>query len=102
MGKSAIISFPNFGHWLCRAQILFKGKMPVTNDLKLAWYDTQNIHLCTIRDFNNLILELNLQIDEKFGINKKKVLSFPFNFIFFKYICLSCSVCSKQKKLIIF
>ena len=34
----------------------FKGKMPVTNDLKLAWYDTQNIHLCTIRDFNNLIL----------------------------------------------
>ena len=79
IGKSAIISFPNFGHWLCRAQILFKGKMPVTNDLKLAWYDTQNIHLCTIRDFNNLILELNLQINEKFGINKKKVLSFPFN-----------------------
>ena len=53
--------------------------MPVTNDLKLAWYDTQNIHLCTIRDFNNLILELNLQINENFGINKKKVLSFPFN-----------------------
>ena len=79
IGKSAIISFPNFGHWLCRAQILFKGTMPVTNDLKLAWYDTQNIHLCTIRDFNNLILELNLQINEKFGINKKKVLSFPFN-----------------------
>ena len=79
IGKSAIISFPNFGHWLCRAQLLFKGKMPVTNDLKLAWYDTQNIHLCTIRDFNNLMRELNLRIDEKFGINKKKVLSLPFN-----------------------
>ena len=50
--------------------------MPVTNDLKLAWYDTQNIHLCTIRDFNNLILELDIQIDEKFGINKKKYFLF--------------------------
>ena len=70
IGKSAIISFLILAIG-CRAQILFKGKMPVTNDLKLAWYDTQNIHLCTIRDFNNLILELNLQIDEKFGINKK-------------------------------
>jgi methionine biosynthesis protein MetW len=79
IGKRAIISFPNFGHWVCRAQILFKGQMPVTSDLKLPWYDTQNIHLCTIKDFNNLILELNLQIDEKFGINKKKLLSFPFN-----------------------
>lgn len=79
IGKSAIISFPNFGYWLCRAQVVFKGKMPVTNDLKLPWYSTQNIHLCTIKDFNNLIVELNLQIDERFGINKKKVLSFPFN-----------------------
>ena len=79
IGKSAIISFPNFGYWLCRAQIVFTGKMPVTNDLKLPWYDTQNIHLCTIKDFNNLIIELNLQIDEKFGINKKRELSFPFN-----------------------
>ena len=79
IGKSAIISFPNFGYWLCRAQIVFKGEMPVTSDLKLPWYDTQNIHLCTIKDFNNLIIELNLQIDKKFGINKKRILSFPFN-----------------------
>ena len=56
----------------------FKGTMPVTNDLKLAWYDTQNIHLCTIRDFNNLILELNLQINRSLE-SIKKVLSFPFN-----------------------
>ena len=79
IGKSAIISFPNFGYWLCRAQIVLEGKMPVTNDLKLPWYDTQNIHLCTIKDFYNLILELNLQIDNKFGLNKKKVLPFPLN-----------------------
>ena len=79
IGKNAIISFPNFGYWLCRAQIVLEGKMPVTNDLKLPWYDTQNIHLCTIKDFYNLILELNLQIDNKFGLNKKKVLPFPLN-----------------------
>ena len=53
IGKNAIISFPNFGHWLCRFQLLFYGKMPVTEDLKLSWYDTQNIHLCTIKDFLN-------------------------------------------------
>ena len=53
--------------------------MTVTNDLKLPWYDTQNIHLCTIKDFYSLIAELNLQIEKKFGINNKSVLSFPFN-----------------------
>ena len=51
IGKNAIISFPNFGHWLCRFQLLLYGKMPVTEDLKLSWYDTQNIHLCTIKTF---------------------------------------------------
>ena len=47
--KKCIISFPNFGHWLCRPTIIWK--MPVTEDLKLNWYDTQNIHLCTVKDF---------------------------------------------------
>ena len=79
IGKSAIISFPNFGYWLCRAQITFNGRMPITNDLKLHWYDTKNIHLCTIKDFCELIDQLNLKVDKKFGINRKKVLSFPLN-----------------------
>ena len=81
IGKRAIVSFPNFGYWSCRAQIIFNGRMPVTKDLKLPWYDTQNIHLCTIRDFNNLIKEMNLKIDRKFGINNQKLLSFPYNLI---------------------
>ena len=81
IGKKAIISFPNFGYWSCRAQIIFNGQMPVTKDLKLPWYDTQNIHLCTIKDFNNLIREMNLKIDRKFGINNQKLLSFPYNLI---------------------
>ena len=79
IGKKAIISFPNFGYWLCRTQIAFKGKMPVTSDLKLHWYDTQNIHLCTISDFCELVDEMNFVIENKFGINGKKVLSYPFN-----------------------
>ena len=81
IGKSAIISFPNFGYWSCRAQIILNGQMPVTRDLKLPWYDTQNIHLCTIKDFINLIRDMNFNVDRKFGINKQKMLSFPYNLI---------------------
>ena len=81
IGKSAIISFPNFGYWLCRAQIVFKGRMPITNDLKLHWYDTQNIHLCTIKDFSDLVNQLNLNVDKIFGLNRKKVISFPVNLL---------------------
>ena len=72
IGKNAIISFPNFGHWLCRFQLLLYGKMPVTEDLKLSWYDTQNIHLCTIRDFLELLKVMKLNTKEIYGITRKK------------------------------
>ena len=72
IGKNAIISFPNFGHWLCRLQLLLYGKMPVTEDLKLSWYDTQNIHLCTIRDFLELLKVMKLNTKEIYGITRKK------------------------------
>jgi methionine biosynthesis protein MetW len=54
IGRRAIVSFPNFGHWKIRSQILFGGHMPVTENLAYAWYDTPNIHFCTIRDFKQL------------------------------------------------
>tara|TARA_B100000003_G_scaffold163629_1_gene149633 strand:- start:389 stop:1003 length:615 start_codon:yes stop_codon:yes gene_type:complete len=72
IGKNAIISFPNFGHWLCRFQLLLYGKMPVTEDLKLSWYDTQNIHLCTIKDFLELLKVMKLNTKEIYGITRKK------------------------------
>ena len=72
IGKNAIISFPNFGHWLCRLQLLLYGKMPVTEDLKLSWYDTQNIHLCTIKDFLELLKVMKLNTKEIYGITRKK------------------------------
>ena len=72
IGKKAIISFPNFGHWLCRFQIAFNGRMPVTKELKLPWYDTKNIHLCTIKDFCYLISAMGFIIEKRYGINQNK------------------------------
>jgi methionine biosynthesis protein MetW len=54
IGRRAIVSFPNFGHWRIRAQLAFGGHMPVTDSLSYAWWDTPNIHFCTIRDFVRL------------------------------------------------
>jgi methionine biosynthesis protein MetW len=51
IGRRAIVSFPNFGHWRMRSQVFFKGRMPVTDSLPYDWWDTPNIHFCTIRDF---------------------------------------------------
>ncbi len=51
IGRNAIVSFPNFGHWRIRTHLMFKGRMPVTENLPDTWYDTPNIHFCTIRDF---------------------------------------------------
>lgn len=54
VGKKGIIGFPNFGHWQCRMQLALGGQMPVSKVLPNAWYETPNIHLCTIRDFEQL------------------------------------------------
>ncbi|WP_282568490.1 methionine biosynthesis protein MetW [Bosea vaviloviae] len=54
IGRRAIISFPNFGHWRMRSQVFFLGRMPVTDSLPYSWWDTPNIHFCTIRDFVTL------------------------------------------------
>ncbi len=63
IGRKAIVSFPNFGHWRIRAQIAFKGRMPVTENLAWSWYDTPNIHFCTIRDFVALAGEVDARIE---------------------------------------
>src|ERR1700736_2019359 len=51
IGRKAIVSFPNFGHWRTRAYLTLRGRMPVTTTLPHAWYETPNIHFCPIRDF---------------------------------------------------
>ena len=66
IGKKCIISIPNFGYWKYRMQMLFFGIMPITRTLSEPWYSTQNIHLCTIKDFINMCESLNISIDEAF------------------------------------
>ena len=63
IGKRVIVSFPNFGHWRIRGQLVWYGRMPVTRNLPVSWYDTPNIHFCTIRDFVDLTRELEVKIE---------------------------------------
>lgn len=69
IGRYGIVSFPNFGYWYCRWQLFRNGRMPVTGVLPLAWYETQNIHFCTIRDFLDTCRDNNLQIVQKLAVN---------------------------------
>jgi len=69
IGRRAIVSFPNFGHWRVRWHLLTKGRMPVTNSLPLKWYNTPNIHLCTILDFAALCEELGIVVERALIIN---------------------------------
>jgi methionine biosynthesis protein MetW len=63
IGRRAIVSFPNFGHWRIRRQILVRGRMPVTENLPYSWYDTPNIHFCSIRDFVELARSIDVVIE---------------------------------------
>ena len=64
IGHHAIVSFPNFGHWRIRLQILLRGRMPRTENLPYEWYDTPNIHFCTIRDFVDLSRQIEAVIEK--------------------------------------
>lgn len=60
IGRRAIVSFPNFGHWRVRASLALRGRMPVTRTLDYAWWETPNIHLCTLADFADLCADLGV------------------------------------------
>jgi methionine biosynthesis protein MetW len=62
IGREAIITFPNFGHWRCRLHLGLLGRMPVSRVLPFDWYDTPNIHFCTVKDFEALCEELDIKI----------------------------------------
>ena len=83
IGKKCIVSIPNFGHWKCRLQILFEGKMPMTKSLSSQWYETENIHLCTIKDFVEICKILNIYIEAAYTNNEYKIkkLNNPDNFL---------------------
>jgi methionine biosynthesis protein MetW len=69
IGRYAVVSFPNFGHWRIRLQLLTRGRMPVTENLSQSWYETPNIHFCTIRDFVELVRQLNTKMERAVALN---------------------------------
>jgi len=70
IGRRAIVSFPNFGHWKIRLHVLLTGRMPVTHLLNHDWYDTPNIHLCTVRDFVTLTGALGVAIEKSVTLDR--------------------------------
>lgn len=62
IGKNCIVTFPNFGNWRSRLYLLTKGRMPVSNFMPYEWYNTPNIHFCTVRDFDVLCKERNIKV----------------------------------------
>jgi methionine biosynthesis protein MetW len=69
IGQYAIVSFPNFGHWKIRLKLLFGGRMPQTDNLPDTWYETQNIHFCTIKDFRMLCQIAGVEIEKAVALN---------------------------------
>ena len=75
VGKEVIITFPNFGYWKNRFQII-QGNMPVSDELPYKWFETPNIHLCTIQDFDNLCRENKIKVEKRLILTDKKSVNF--------------------------
>jgi methionine biosynthesis protein MetW len=69
VGRRAIVSFPNFGHWKVRRQLLLTGRMPVTENLPDSWYSSPNAHLCTIKDFIDLCAHVDARVERAAAFN---------------------------------
>ena len=70
VGEECVVTFPNFAYWQCRKQLFFGGRMPVSDHLPHQWYDTPNIHLCTINDFDRMCMAENVQVIARFVFNQ--------------------------------
>ena len=73
VGKKAIVTIPNFGHWKVRLNLMIKGTMPVTKTLPNEWYNTPNIHMCTIKDFFKFSETINFKIFKSLALVNKNV-----------------------------
>ena len=69
IGRHAIVSFPNFAHWRVRTHLVFKGRMPVSDTLPYQWYETPNIHFCTIKDFTVLCREMGITVERSLSLD---------------------------------
>ena len=75
IGKTSIVTIPNFGFWKVRINLLFKGTMPVTKTLPNEWYNTPNLHMCSIKDFVNFCNERKINLFKSLALNNNKVSS---------------------------
>ena len=73
IGKQTIVSIPNFGYWRVRLHLLFKGTMPVTKNLPNEWYNTPNLHMCTIQDFVNFCNKKSIKINKSTCLTNEKI-----------------------------
>jgi len=72
VSKKAIVTIPNFGFWKIRLHLLLKGTMPITKNLPDEWYNTPNLHMCTIKDFFNFCSKKNIKLDQSIALNNEK------------------------------
>ena len=79
VGKKAIVTIPNFGHWRVRLNLLFKGTTPITETLPHKWYNTPNLHMCTIKDFYNFCDNKNINFIKSLALNNERVLNITRN-----------------------
>ena len=75
VGKKAIVTVPNFGFWKVRLHLLIKGTMPITRNLPDEWYNTPNLHMCTIKDFFNFCYNRNIKLDKALALHNEKISS---------------------------
>jgi len=73
IGKASIVSIPNFGYWKVRTNLLLFGKMPITKSLPYNWYNTPNLHMCSIKDFFHFCINKKIKLEKILGINKSKI-----------------------------
>ena len=73
IGKQTIVTIPNFGYWKIRMHLLFKGTMPITKNIPYEWYNTPNLHMCTIQDFVNFCNNKNIKIDKSMCLTNEKI-----------------------------
>ena len=84
VGKKAIITIPNFGHWKVRLNLLIKGTMPITESLPNDWYNTPNIHMCTIKDFVKFSKIINFKIFKSLALTNKNMSNINNSNLFYK------------------
>ena len=75
IGNKAIVTVPNFGFWKVRLHLLIKGTMPITKNLPDEWYNTPNLHMCTIKDFYNFCHDREIKLNKAFALHNEKISS---------------------------